>query len=641
MKEKKITKILGSAAMAAMMVSPTMAMAAENTSTLDNPAGGAPILTEHPQTAVQTAGQNTTYGSGAKQAVGAAKENVVMGTDAGVKVHSGTQDASFDTAVGHEAGVTGSAGTAIGAAAKVDALFGGTAVGTAASAKGGQMGTAVGHMAEATGNFATAEGANAVAQAKATALGANAEATGDNSVALGQGSVAKEANTVSVGKEGATRRITNVTAGVNGTDGVNVSQLKDAMANATDKNAVHYTDNSHKNVKLDGNGGTVVDGVANGKVSKDSKEAVNGSQLYEVDQKKADVNLSNITKEGEQVIKNLAQTKVDIKSGDGSIVVKKEVKDGQSNFDIKLAEDQTFNKVTVNNIDAKTVKAGDLTVDGSSTFNGDVTFNKEVNFKNNVDAKSFSVNGEKYVTEWGLDANNHKIINVADGTVAAGSKDAVNGGQLYTAMNDVRKGVKDDIDKATGEVGAQAAAMASLHPLEYDRANKVSVAASVGGYKDEIAGAVGAFYRPDNRTILSVQGAFGANDNMWGVGYGQKFGHSHNGEIKDTSDVENALADLQNKYDKLLGMLSNQSGLPARVVGDVVVPEGDMTAKAMSMLKAHDDALDALHNNCNPNPNPNVRHAGFRHAGPGPMTSAFGAGFDEAAGSGEDGVVAE
>ena len=592
MKEtKKISKILSGVAMTAMAASPMAAMAA-NTSTLDNPAGGAPILVEHPQTQEQHAGTNTTYGNGAKQDVNSAMENIAMGKDSHIGVHAGANDASFDTAIGHEAGVTGSAGTAVGAAAKVDALFGGTAIGTASNAKGGQMGTAVGHMADAEGNFTTAMGANATAKganaeaiganatangAGATAIGTGANATAANSVALGKGSVADEANSVSVGKKGETRKITNVTAGVNGTDAVNVDQLKAGL------------------------------------------------------DKKANVDLNNITEAGKQVIRDLsAGAAVDIKSTSGAITVKKDVKNGKSTYDLNLAENQKFNKVEVNEMDGKTVKAGDLnvtgntvigtnknntmtvnattnlkgdvTVDGKTTFNGDVSFNQGVAFNGNVDAKSFSVNGEKYITEWGLDAHNHKIVNVADGTVAAGSKDAINGGQLYTAMNDVRKGVKDDIDHATGEVGAQAAAMAGLHPLEYDRNHKVSVAASVGAYKSETAGAIGGFYRPDDMSMVSFQTALGKNDNMYALGYSQKFGHSDE-KLSDMSDVQNAMDklkaendDLKNKYDQILEMLSQKTPLPMRVVSEVVVAEkaqpNTMSDKVQSILAYGDDTAE-------------------------------------------------
>ncbi len=569
MKEKKITRILSGAAMAAMMTAPTAAMAA-TTSTLDNPNGGAPISVEHPMDTAQLDGTNNTHGTGAKQNAGATRENTAIGTDVKITVHNGSDNASFDTAVGHDASINGSGGTALGTAAKVDSAFGGTAVGAASMAQGGQMGTAVGYMSTAEGNFATAVGANASAKGvnseaigantvantnKATAIGIGANAAAQNSVALGADSVANEINSVSVGKAGATRKITNVTAGINGTDAVNVDQLKAGLDN------------------------------------------------------KANIDLDNISEAGKTVIKNLASAKVDINSTSGAITVKKEVKDGQAAFDLNLSENQKFNKVdmkTANtedlNVTGNTVigtdKSDTMTVNATTNFNSNVTFNKGAEFKGDIKAQSVTVGDKTYITETGLNANNQKIVNVANGTVAQGSKDAVNGGQLYQAVTDVRKGIQSDIDKAAGEVGAQAAAMSSLHPLEYDRDNKVSVAASFGGYKDETAGAVGAFYRPDDRTMVSLQGAFGANDNMYGVGYSQKFGgHAHDlQKLENMSDVKDAMAklqaendDLKAKYAEIVAMLSARTSLPMRVVSEIVVADkdqqtGEMTEKVNSML---------------------------------------------------------
>ncbi len=246
---KKLAALAGGLALAAtgysgVAVNPSVAMAA-NVSTLTNPSTNKVILEEHPSDAPQHEGDNTVYGEGASQEAQSAEENVVMGRDASVKVYNGSEDSSFDTVIGHKANVTGSAGTAVGAAANVNSMFGGTAVGTASTAKGGQMGTAVGYMSEAIGNFATADGANAKATAKATALGANAKATAENAVALGQGSVADEEDTVSVGKKYSERRITNVEEGVNDTDAVNVRQLKNQkVINSPSSVVDEYNDDS-------------------------------------------------------------------------------------------------------------------------------------------------------------------------------------------------------------------------------------------------------------------------------------------------------------------------------------------------------------------------------------------------------------
>ena len=494
LKEKNITKMMSGAAMAAMMMSPAGIAAAENVSTLDNPSGGDPISVEHPLDTEQGNGTNEVRGSGAQQAKGATKENTVLGAGASVTVYDGEKDASFDTVIGHGSKVNGSGGTAVGTASKVDGRLGGTEDGAAASATGDQMATAVGFLSDAEGKHATAVGANSTAKGanvaaiganstanadNATAIGIGANATAKNSVAIGEGSLADEEDSVSVGAKGATRRITNVSAGVHDTDAVNVSQLKEGLKRAA----------------------------------------------------------------------------TDITSSSGAITVVKgtDAKTGSATYDLGLNKNQNFDVVTGNMVVGKVVEAtGQLVVDGRATFKD------------------------------GIDVNNTKIVNVADGVVAPGSKDAVNGGQLHQAMTDTRNAVKDDIDRETGEVGAQAAAMSSLHPLEYDSHHRVSVAAAVGAYKDKTAGAVGAFYRPDDMSMISLQGSFGHNDNMYGLGYSQKFGHSSgDNSVANLSDVKDAMdklraenADLKAKYNEIMKMLSGKSGLPLRVVSEVVTTDG-------------------------------------------------------------------
>jgi len=117
----------------------------------------------------------------------------------------------------------------------------GTAFGTDSSAGGGNA-VAVGGLSNASGEFTTALGRSATASDDAaTAVGFNSAATGNNSVALGANSVADQADTVSLGAAGAERRVTNMAAGTNATDGVNVSQLNDTAA-TTLASANQYTD---------------------------------------------------------------------------------------------------------------------------------------------------------------------------------------------------------------------------------------------------------------------------------------------------------------------------------------------------------------------------------------------------------------
>lgn len=117
--------------------------------------------------------------------------------------------------------------------------------------------------------------------------------------------------------------------------------------------------------------------------------------------------------------------------------------------------------------------AKDLSVGGNVTITGDVT------------ASSYKVGDKTYISAAGINANDQKITNVADGSISEGSKDAVNGGQLYT--------VKNDLEGKVNKVGANAAAMANLHPMEFDPDSKWNIAAAIGNYGSETAAALGAF----------------------------------------------------------------------------------------------------------------------------------------------------
>ena len=115
-----------------------------------------------------------------------------------------------------------------------------------------------------------------------TALGYGSYASATNSVALGAGSVADRDNTVSVGELGAERQITNVAAGTEDTDAVNVGQLNEVADNVGSlaENTVAYDDETHDTVTLDGDTGTTVTNLADGAIASGSTDAVNGGQLY-------------------------------------------------------------------------------------------------------------------------------------------------------------------------------------------------------------------------------------------------------------------------------------------------------------------------------------------------------------------------
>lgn len=249
------------------------------------------------------------------------------------------------TAIGQGARVTGELATALGTQSLAEGQRS-IAAGSFAKASGqntsafgdfatatGALGTALGVSSQALAQQSTAVGAGAtVTQTFGTALGNMAAVSSIGGVAIGSGAVVNQDNSVAIGRwsstlsdltlaaynpfaganiaatrpigefsigaQGQERRITNVAAGAADTDAVNVSQLKAAMkavdasggGGGSPAGAVKYDTNpdgsvNHQSVTLQGDGGTQITNVAPGAVSATSTDAVNGSQLYAVDQR--------------------------------------------------------------------------------------------------------------------------------------------------------------------------------------------------------------------------------------------------------------------------------------------------------------------------------------------------------------------
>ena len=217
------------------------------------------------------------------------------------------------------------------------------------------------------------------------------------------------------------------------------------------------------------------------------------------------------------VIKKKLNTQVNVKGGisDESKLVDEAnigvVSDGTDTLKLRLAKDlqglNTVNANTVNatNVNATTVKTGD----SSLTNNG-------LTIENGTAGKPVSV------TKDGLDNGGNKIVNVAPGEVSANSTDAVNGSQLYGLSGRVSK-----LGTQINRVGASAAALAGLHPLDFDPDDKWDFAASYGNYKGTNAVAIGAYYRPNEDTMVSVGGSFSGGENMLNVGVSWKFSQNN------------------------------------------------------------------------------------------------------------------
>lgn len=219
---------------------------------------------------------------------------------------------------------------------------------------------------------------------------------------------------------------------------------------------------------------------------------------------------------------------------------------------------------------------GTLKVAKKATFEDSVSIAKDLSVGGDVTANSYKVGDKTYISAAGINANDQKITNVADGSISEGSKDAVNGGQLY--------GVKRDLEHQVDKVGANAAAMANLRPMEFDPSSKWNIAAAIGNYGSETAAALGAFYRPNDNVMVNLSTAFGTGENMVGGGVSVRLGKGGNKlSREETNALKAQVADLTARMDALLSVLN-----PNMSKDFPDVPENHWAYEAVSRLAGND-----------------------------------------------------
>ncbi len=273
------------------------------------------------------------------------------------------------------------------------------------------------------------------------AIGPEATATADNSVALGTGSSALRGGSlgyaalglgglqnsvgeVSVGSAGAERQITNVAAGTAATDAANVGQVAGVAAQVATlgTTTVQYDNGTKSSITLGGAGGTVITNVAAGNVAAGSSDAVNGSQLAATNTQVAN-NTTAITNLGNQ-ISNGATGPVQY-SNPGSVTTPN---GGTRTNDLTLVG-AAAGPVGLHNVAGGSIAAGSTdAVNGGQVYALALTAANAVSY--GTDANGARTN--TVTLAGGNAAAPVTIANVATGTVAAGSAEAVNGGQLYT-----------------------------------------------------------------------------------------------------------------------------------------------------------------------------------------------------------------
>ena len=337
-------------------------------------------------------------------------------------------------------------------------------------------------------------------------------------------------------------------------------------------------------VTIDQNG--KISGVAAGEVSKTSTDAINGSQLNQTNENVAALD-KRVTQNEADIAQNkadIAQNKADIATNKADIATNKaDIATNKANIaqnaaDIKKVEELAKKHTTVaagDNITVtedtnkdggkeykvaldKDIKLDSVTT-GQTVMNNDglkvgdkvsVTATAVTAGKTSISDEGVKVGDKTYISADGLNANDQKVTNVKAGDISETSKDAVNGSQLYKTNQEVVNNTNriNKLGSRVNKVGAGAAALAALHPMDFDPDDKLTFSAGYGNYAGENAAAIGAYYRPDEKVMFSVAGTVGNGENM--VNAGVSFA------LDRTNHVSNSRTALAREVIDLRGQLA-------------------------------------------------------------------------------------
>jgi len=201
-----------------------------------------------------------------------------------------------------------------------------------------------------------------------------------------------------------------------------------------------------------------------------------------------------------------------------------------------------------------------------------------------------------------------QIHNVAAGKISADSTDAVNGSQLYSVANDLQTQINNstpgqinnnitnlnnrvgNVEKRVNKVGAGSAALAALHPLDFNPDDKWTIAAGYGHYHNANSAALGAFYRPNEDTMFSVGGTVGTGETQLNAGVSIRLGkrspesRSRVAMGREIAELNARLQDMENKYNNLLQILTPHAIDPSKTAEFPDVPRNHWAYQYISQL---------------------------------------------------------
>ena len=401
----------------------------------------------------------------------------------------------------------------------------------------------------------------------------------------------------------------------NGAKLADVNVTGDTISN--DKSSVKLdkdgTVTINNKVTVDQNG--KVSGVSAGDISDTSTDAVNGSQLKATNDRVSQVegDITNIKSDITDIkgdVKNLGDrvTKVEQEAGkhtkvvNGSNVTVEETdQDGQKTYKVGLNKDLLLGDITGKNVSISGTngtiettgsiatkdkiyadngaKLADIDITGDTISNGQssVKLDKE---------GTVTINGKVSVNQ------NGKVSGVAAGDISEKSTDAVNGSQLFATNQQVVQNARSisKLDNRINKVGAGAAALAALHPLDFDPDDKWDFAAGYGNYNGENAAAIGAYYRPNEDTMFSVGGSFGNGENMVNAGVSLKLGqgnHVSTSKVAMAKEIKDLRKELEGLKSALLDVNAGKKLDTSKLQLFPDVPKNHWAYEYVSTLKGN------------------------------------------------------
>ncbi|WP_370822698.1 YadA-like family protein [Acidaminococcus massiliensis] len=487
-------------------------------------------------------------------------------------MYEGGTAGNHSTAVGAYSESSGLASAALGGFSKATEKFAtslgyasgaglrGTAVGAASMAEG-EGGTAAGILSRAVASGSVALGMESVADREAGWQGYHpvygqmqddspAWQSSWGAVSVGAGP-SQDENGQWIPQR--TRQIINLAAGTADTDAVNVAQLKEAMSDArisihagegiiVEKLGSEYTIRTNLN-GLSNEHGTV-------HILSDPSELPGTQDEPELRPARAALRAvaDPETDDGGPVHVGYVANEVEFATDDGNAA--------------KLNDGGTVNVLGGDNI--HTASSSTTDENGRTVDNIHIHLDKDIRVDSvSIGEKGPVLNGE------GMDMKGLSITGLAPGEVSADSTDAVNGSQLHATNQMVQENRQNitqlgnslnKLDARVNRVGAGAAALAALQPLDFDPDDKWDFAAGYGNYAGAHAVAIGAYYRPTEDMMFSVGGSFGGGENMVNAGVTFKLGKGGKVTTSKTA-MAREISILRSNMEELKAIVSRQSAL--------------------------------------------------------------------------------